>query len=83
LFATLLVFGQPLDPLDWIRKHLDVKSGDWYNNQNHYNKAILSINEHLLSLDNNITDFFDIQDLNEFGYLSIIDVDSDANDNNF
>ena len=33
-------------------------------------------------LDKCITDFFDIQDLNEFGYPSVVDVGNDANDNN-
>ena len=32
LFATLLVFGQPLDPLDLLRKHLDVMFDDWHSN---------------------------------------------------
>ena len=82
LFATLLVFGQPLDPLDLLRKHLDVMSDDWRVDENRYSKAILSINEHLSSLDKCITDFFDIQDLNEFGYPNVVDVGSDANDNN-
>ena len=82
LFATFLVFGQPLDLLDLLRKHLDVMSDDWRNDQNRYSKAILSINEHLSSLDKCITDYINIQDLNEFGYPSVIDVGSDANDNN-
>ena len=59
----LLVFGQPLDPLDLLRKHLDVMSVDWRNDKNHYSKVILSINEHLSSLDKCITDFINIQDL--------------------
>ena len=45
-------------------------------------KTILSINEHLSSLDKCITNFINIQDLNEFGYPSVVDVGSDANDNN-
>ena len=55
---------------------------DWRNDQNRYSKAILSINEHLSSLDKCITHFIDIQHLNEFGYPSVVDVGSDANDDN-
>ena len=76
------MFGQPLDPLDLLRKYLDVMSDDWRNDENRYSIAILSINEHLSSLDKCITDFINIQDLNEFGYPSIVDVGSGANDNN-
>jgi len=82
LFVMLLVFGQPLDPLGLLRRHLDAMSDDWRNDQNRYSKAILSIDEHLSSSDKRIVDFFDIQDLNEFGYSNIVDVGSDANDNN-
>ena len=49
LFATLLVFGQPLDPLNLLRTYLDAMSDDWRNDQNHYCKAILSIEEYLSS----------------------------------
>ena len=78
----LLGFGQPLDLLDLLRKYFDVMSDDWRNDQNRYSKVILSIDKHLSSLDKCITDFFDIQNLNEFGYPSIVDVGSDANNNN-
>ena len=81
LFATLLVFGQPLDTLCLMKTHLDAMSDDWRNDQNHYCKAILSIEEYLSSSNKRITDFFNIKELNEFGYSNIIDVDCDANDN--
>ena len=68
LFATLLVFGQPLDPLGLLRRHIDAMSDDLRNHQNRYSKVILSINEHLSFNDKRLEDFFDIQDLNEFGY---------------
>ena len=76
------MFGQPLDPLDLLRNHLNVMSDDWRNDEIRYSKAILSINEHLSSLNKCITDFINIQDLNDFGYPSVVDVGSDANDNN-
>ncbi|XP_024368015.2 uncharacterized protein [Physcomitrium patens] len=81
LFATLLVFGQPLDPLSLLKTHLDAMSDDWHNDQNRYCKAILSIEEYLSSSDKHLTDFFNIEELNEFGYSNIVDVGGDSNDN--
>ena len=81
LFATLLVFGQPLDPLSLLKTHLDAMSDDWRNDQNRYCKAILSIEEYLSSSNKRLTDFFNIEELNEFGYPNIVDVGCDANDN--
>ncbi|XP_073389622.1 uncharacterized protein [Physcomitrium patens] len=74
LFATLLVFGQLLDPLSLLKTHLDAMSDDWRNNQNRYYKAILSIEEYLSSSNKHLTDFFNIEELNEFGYSNIVDV---------
>ena len=51
------MFGQPLDPHDLLRKHLDVMSDDWGNDENCYSKAVLSIDEHLSYLDKCITIF--------------------------
>jgi hypothetical protein len=82
LFATLLVFGQPLDPLSLLKTHIDAMSDDWRNDQNRYCKAILSIEEYLSSSGKHLTDFFNIEELNEFGYPNIVDVGGDANDNN-
>jgi hypothetical protein len=56
-------------------------SDDWRNDQNRYCKAILSIEEYLSSSDKRLTDFFNIEELNEFGYPNIVDVGCDANDN--
>ncbi|XP_024392361.1 uncharacterized protein [Physcomitrium patens] len=81
LFATLLVFGQPLDPLSLLKTHLDAMSDDWRNDQNRYCKVILSIEEYLSSSDKHLTDFFNIEELNEFGYSNIIDVGGDSDDN--
>ena len=72
LIATLLVFGQPLHLLDLLKKHLDVRSDDWRNDENRYSKAILSINEHLSSLNKCITDFVNIPDLDEFHPLGLV-----------
>ena len=44
------MFGQPLNPLDLLRRHLDAMSDDWRNDENRYSKVILSIDEHLSSL---------------------------------
>nr|PNR35899.1 hypothetical protein PHYPA_021749 [Physcomitrium patens] len=81
LFATLLVFGQTLDPLSLLKTHLDAMSDDWRNDQNCYCKAIFSIEEYLSSSDKHLTDFFNIEELNEFGYSNIVDVGGDSNDN--
>ena len=81
LFATLLVFGQPLGPLSLLKSHLDAMSDDWCNDPNCYCKAILSIEEYLSSSYKRLTDFFNIEELNEFGYPNIVDVGDDADDN--
>jgi len=81
LFATLLVFGQPLNPLSLLKTHLDAMFDDWCNYQDCYCKAILFMKEYLSSLDKHLTNFFNIKELNEFGYSNIVDVGSDANDN--
>jgi len=81
LFATLLVFGQPLDTLSLLKTHLGAMSDDWCNDQDRYCKAILSIEEYMSSSDKHLTDFFNIEELNEFGYPNIVDVGGDANDN--
>jgi len=56
-------------------------SDDWRNDQNRCYKAILSIEEYLSLSDKHLTDFFNIEELNEFGYPNIVDVGGDANDN--
>nr|PNR35485.1 hypothetical protein PHYPA_023385 [Physcomitrium patens] len=81
LFATLLVFGKLLDPLSLLKTHLDAMSDDWRNDQNCYCKAILSIEEYLSSSNKHLTDFFNIEELNEFGYSNIVDIGGDSNDN--
>ena len=75
------MFGQPLDSLRLLKSHLDAMSDDWHNDQNRYRKAILSIEEYLSSSNKHLTDFFDIEDLNEFGYSNIIDVGNDVDNN--
>jgi len=70
----LLVLGKQLDPLGLLRRHLDAMFDNWSNDQNRYSTTILSIDEHLPSSNKRIVNFFDIQDLNEFGYSNIVDV---------
>ena len=74
------MFGQLLDPLSLLRTHLDAMSHDWRNDQNCSCKAILSIEEYLSSSDKRLTDFFNIEELNEFGYSNIVDDGCEAND---
>ncbi|XXQ35703.1 ATP-dependent DNA helicase [Plasmodiophora brassicae] len=70
LFATLLVFGHPLDPLGLLRRHLDNMSED----RRHLDPlvrsstAIADIGRNLETLGKNLMGFFNTAALQEFGY---------------
>jgi len=76
------MFGQPQDPISLVRRHLDAMSDDWCNDQNHYCKAILCIEEYLSSSDKHLVDFFNIDHLHEFGYTNNTNLTIDVDDNN-
>src|SRR5688500_13066982 len=71
LFATILVFGQPLEPLCLLQKFISDMSKNWshLNKQTRMCKCISAIDEQLRQFNKSITDLCTLASLSqEFGY---------------